>query len=80
MGEHETTGIFESIVKRLPGNKDIYFWNFVILMVFTLFEVAAVFFTKGARTDIEITRFTVWGILIVVGIVKGYGIAAILCT
>ena len=33
MGEHETTGIFESIVKRLPGNKDIYFWNFVILMV-----------------------------------------------
>lgn len=76
MGEHETTGIFESIVKRLPGNKDIYFWNFVILMVFTLFEVAAVFFTKVPGTDIEITRFTVWGILIGVGIIKGYGIAA----
>ena len=44
MGEHETTGIFESIVDKLPGNYDIYFWNFIILMFFTLFEVAAVFF------------------------------------
>ncbi len=69
MGEHETTGIFESIVAALPGNKDIYFWNFVVLMVFTLFEVAAVFFSG-------IDLMVVWAILIGVGIVKGYGIAA----
>jgi len=43
MGEHETSGIFESLVEKLPGNFDIYFWNFVILMIFTVFEVAAVF-------------------------------------
>ena len=44
MGEHETHGIIENIFDGLLG-KDIYFWNFIILMVFTLFEVAAVFFT-----------------------------------
>ena len=69
MGEHETSGIFESLVKKLPGNFDIYFWNFVILMIFTVFEVAAVFFDT-------IPLSTVWAILIGVGIVKGYGIAA----
>ena len=53
MGEHETTGIFESIVDKLPGNYDIYFWNFVILMFFTLFEVAAVFFDKIPGTNIK---------------------------
>ena len=76
MGEHETTGIFESIVERLPGNMDIYFWNFVILMVFTVFEVAAVFFDKIPGTDKDISLTAVWAILIGVGIVKGYGIAA----
>ena len=55
MGEHETTGIFESIVDKLPGNYDIYFWNFVILMFFTLFEVAAVFFEEIPGTTIPIT-------------------------
>jgi len=69
LGEHETSGIFESLVEKLPGNFDIYFWNFVILMIFTVFEVAAVFFDT-------IPLSTVWAILIGVGIVKGYGIAA----
>lgn len=75
MGEHETSGIFESIFDGL-GGRDIYFWNFIILMVFTLFEVAAVFFETIPGTDIEITLYAVWAILIGVGIVKGYGIAA----
>lgn len=57
------------MVEKLPGNFDIYFWNFVILMIFTVFEVAAVFFDT-------IPLSTVWAILIGVGIVKGYGIAA----
>jgi caa(3)-type oxidase subunit IV len=68
MGEHETHGIMENIFDGLLG-KDIYFWNFIILMVFTLFEVAAVFFTG-------IPLKAVWAILIGVGIVKGYGISA----
>ena len=71
MGEHETTGIFESIVDKLPGNYDIYFWNFVILMFFTLFEVAAVFFEEIPGTTIPITLYTVWAILIGVGVIKG---------
>ena len=50
--------------------------EFQVLMFFTLFEVGAVFFEKIPGTDIAITRFMVWGILIVVGIIKGYGIAA----
>ena len=35
MGEH-----------KLIMGKDIYFWNFIILMLFTLFEVGAVFFEE----------------------------------
>ena len=50
--------------------KDIYFWNFLILMVFTVVEVAAVFY--GDSMDLK----TVWAILIGVGIIKAYGIAA----
>jgi len=76
MGEHETSGIFESLVEKLPGNYDIYFWNFVILMIFTVFEVGAVFFDAIPGTDIEISLSLVWAILIGVGVVKGYGIAA----
>jgi len=64
------------MVEKLPGNFDIYFWNFVILMIFTVFEVGAVFFETVPGTDIEITLSVVWAILIGVGIVKGYGIAA----
>jgi caa(3)-type oxidase subunit IV len=56
--------------------KDIYFWNFIVLMFFTLFEVGAVFFEKIPGTDIDITKSAVWAILILVGIIKGYGIAA----
>ena len=56
--------------------KDVYYVNFLILMFFTLFEVAAVFFETVPGTDIQITRGAVWGVLIVVGIIKGYGIAA----
>ena len=48
--------------------KDIYFWNFIVLMVFTILEVGAVY--------IELDLMIVWTILIGVGIVKGYGIAA----
>ena len=54
MGEHETTGILESIVEKLPGGYDIYFWNFVILKFFTLFEVAAVFFETIPGTDLSL--------------------------
>ena len=59
MGEH-----------KLIMGKDIYFWNFIVLMIFTFFEVGAVFFEE------LFTLTTIWGILIVVGIVKGFGIGA----
>jgi caa(3)-type oxidase subunit IV len=68
MGEHETSGIFEKTFDGLLG-QDIYFWNFIILMIFTLAEVGAVFF-DGIPLNV------VWAILIGVGVVKGYGIAA----
>ncbi|MEK9695577.1 MAG: cytochrome C oxidase subunit IV family protein [Candidatus Poseidoniales archaeon] len=53
---------------KLIMGKDIYFWNFIVLMVFTILEVGAVY--------IELDLMIVWTILIGVGIVKGYGIAA----
>jgi len=68
MGEHEPSGIFEKTFDGLLG-QDIYFWNFIILMIFTLAEVGAVFF-------VGIPLNVVWAILIGVGIVKGYGVAA----
>ena len=68
MGEHEPSGIFEKTFDGLLG-QDIYFWNFIILMIFTLAEVSAVF-------CVGIPLNVVWAILIGVGIVKGYGIAA----
>jgi hypothetical protein len=58
MGEH-----------KLIMGKDIYFWNFIILMFFTLFEVGAVY-VEG------IGLYIVWAILIGVGIIKGFGIGA----
>ena len=39
-------------------------------MIFTFFEVGAVFFEE------LFTLTTIWGILIIVGIVKGFGIGA----
>ena len=74
MGEHVATGLEKWLLDKT--GKDIYFWNFLILMFFTLFEVGAVFFEEIPGTEIEITRLMVWAILIGVGIIKGYGIAA----
>ena len=74
MGEHAATGLEKWLLDKT--GKDIYFWNFNVLMFFTLFEVGAVFFDVIPGTEIEITRFMVWGVLIGVGIIKGYGIAA----
>ena len=74
MGEHAATGLEKWLLDKT--GKDIYFWNFQVLMFFTLFEVGAVFFEVIPGTDIRITRFMVWAILIGVGIIKGYGIAA----
>lgn len=68
MSGHEHQNAIENFFDGLLG-KDIYFWNFAILMVFTLAEVSAVFFQGIALT-------MVWAILIGVGIIKGYGIAA----
>ena len=51
MGEH-----------KLIMGKDIYFWNFIILMFFTLFEVGAVFFEEYPGTDIRVSMYVVWGI------------------
>ena len=65
MGEH-----------KLIMGKDIYFWNFIVLMIFTLFEVGAIFFEEVPGTEIAISITAVWAILIVVGIVKGFGIGA----
>ena len=78
MGEHKYTGPIAGIFQKMADwiGKDVYYVNFLILMFFTLFEVAAVFFETIPGTDIVITRGAVWGVLIVVGIIKGYGIAA----
>ena len=78
MGEHKYTGPIAGLFQKMADiiGKDVYYVNFLILMFFTLFEVAIVFFEVIPGTDIEITRTAVWGVLIVVGIIKGYGIAA----
>jgi len=67
MGEH-ATGIEKWVQENLPV--DIYMVNFIALMVLTVIEVAAVFFGESMSLGM------VWAILIGVGIVKGYGIAA----
>ena len=78
MGEHEYTGPIAGIFQKMANmiGKDVYYVNFLLLMFFTLFEVAAVFFETIPGTDIVISRAAVWGILIIVGIIKAYGIAA----
>ena len=78
MGEEKYTGIVAGSFQKLADifKTDVYMVNFVLLMFFTLFEVAAVFFDKIPGTDFLITRGRVWGGLIGVGIIKGYGIAA----
>ena len=46
MGEHKYTGPIAGIFQKMADwiGKDVYYVNFLILMFFTLFEVAAVFF------------------------------------
>ena len=57
---------------------DIYAWNFIVLMIFTVIEVGAVYIDMhdifGVSYSTE--RYLTWVILIGVGIIKGYGIAA----
>lgn len=54
---------------------DAYNFNFAILMIFTAIEVVAVALTFSMKGTVSMT--TVIWILVVVGLVKGYGIAAI---
>ena len=68
MGEHASK--IEKWVEKSPIPMDIYALNFWILMIFTLAEVAAVFLVP------EEQKYIVWSILIGVGVIKGYGIAA----
>ena len=58
MGEHKYTGIVAGSFQTLADifKTDVYMVNFVLLMFFTLFEVAAVFFEKIPGTDFVITR------------------------
>lgn len=70
MSEHKYTGPIAGLFQKLADKMgtDVYFVNFLILMFFTVFEVAAVYVT-GLSVN------TVWAILIGVGIIKIYGIA-----
>ena len=70
MSEHAAEGIEKWLMDKT--GKDVYFWNFLVLMFFTLFEVGAVFFDTVPGTSIAITKMTVWAVLIIVGIIKGY--------
>ena len=58
--------------------KSISIYSLFLILILTL-ELKAeelVFFETVPFTDIDISRSAVWAILIGVGIVKGYGIAA----
>ena len=67
MGEHKYTGPIAGLFQKMADiiGKDVYYVNFLILMFFTLFEVAAVFFEVIPGTDIEITRTAVWGLSLI---------------
>ena len=54
---------------------DAYNMNFAILMIFTAIEVVAVALTFSMKGTVSMST-VVW-ILVIVGIVTGYGIAAI---
>ncbi|MDP6899495.1 MAG: cytochrome C oxidase subunit IV family protein [Candidatus Thalassarchaeaceae archaeon] len=54
---------------------DAYNMNFAILMIFTAIEIVAVALTFSMEGTVSMTT-VVW-ILVIVGLVKGYGIAAI---
>ena len=50
MGEHAATGLEKWLLDKT--GKDIYFWNFQVLMFFTLFEVGAcLLYTSDAADD-----------------------------
>ena len=72
MGEQKHTGIVAGSFQKMADliGRDVYFVNFLILMVFTVIEVAAVFYGESMSLN------AVWAILIGVGVVKAYGIAA----
>lgn len=78
MSDEKYTGPIAGLFQKMADliGKDVYFVNFILLMFFTLFEVAAVFFEYVPGTEIKITRGAVWAVLIIIGIIKGYGIAA----
>ena len=61
MGEHAATGLEKWLLDKT--GKDIYFWNFQVLMFFTLFEVGAVFFEVIPGKDIRITRLKVLSLI-----------------
>lgn len=71
MAEHKYSGPFQKIADMI--GKDVYYVNFWMLMIFTVIEVGAVFLPT---IGIEVSRNMTWFILISVGIVKAYGIAA----
>ena len=67
MSEEKYTGLIAGLFQKMADmiGKDVYNVNFLILMFFTLFEVAAVFFDTIPGTDIVITRGAVWAVLII---------------
>ena len=65
MGEHAEG--WQKTLKEKTG-QDVYFWNFVLLMVFTVIEVVAVY--------IEMSHAATQFILVAVAVVKFFGIAA----
>ncbi len=65
MGEHNT-GWQKTLFDKT--GKDVYFWNFIFLMVFTVIEVGAVYLSL----TYGVTVFA----LVSVGVVKFFGIAA----
>ncbi len=75
MGEHAATGMEKWLLDKT--GKDIYFWNFIALMVLTVIEVAAVYvkWEDVFNTTLENAKLLTWAILIGVGVVKAYGIA-----
>ena len=54
MGEHATKGLEHWLMTKT--GKDIYFWNFLVLMFFTLFEVGAVFFEKFLGRKLKLRK------------------------
>ena len=73
MGEHAATGLEKWLLDKTGKDS---FLELPSIDVLYFIRSRTVFFEVIPGTDVAITRFMVWGILIVVGIIKGYGIAA----